>query len=262
MISVTSAQLHAWIAALAWPLARILGLIATAPVLGNQSVPARVKIGLALFLTLVVAPTLPPFPEVSPASGTGLLILAQQTLIGLAMGFAMRIVFAAVEAAGEIAGLQMGLGFATFYDPQSAAQTPVIGSFLGLVMVLLFLALDGHLLMISALVESFTVLPIGAEPLAAASFSMSAQWGGQIFTVGLLLALPLVAALLLTNLALGVLSRTAPQLNIFAVGFPITLAIGFLALALTLPHLAQPLERLIQNGLATMLEVARLARPS
>lgn len=259
MISFSSAQLSTWLAAFAWPLARILALIASAPVIGNPSLPASVKIGLGLLLTVLIAPMLPPPPELDPASATGLLILAQQVLTGLAMGFATQVVFWAAELAGELIGLQMGLGFATLYDASVPGFIPVIGQYLGVVVSLAFLAIDGHLLLLSALVESFHALPLA--PLSAANgLRTLVQWGGSIFSYGLALSLPLLAALLITNLALGILTRAAPQLNIFAVGFPLTILVGTLALALALPYFAPTLERQFSDGLAAMLRVAAALR--
>lgn len=260
MISITSAELNAWLAAFIWPLTRVLAVIASAPVLGDQSLPMRVKIGLAALVTLIVAPTLGPLPQEDPGSAAGLLILAQQLVIGLAIGFAMRIVFVAVEMAGEIAGLQMGLGFASFYDPQNFGYTPVIGKFLGLLTTLVFLSVNGHLMVLAALAESFHAFPVSAEPLSSLSLRTLVEWGGKIFLAGLLLSLPLLAALLIANLALGILTRAAPQLNLFAVGFPVTLSIGLLVLAVSLPYLASPLTRLIDEGLHMMLVVAQQAR--
>ena len=259
MISVTTAQLNAWLAAFAWPLARILALIASAPVIGNPSLPASVKIGLGLLLTVLVAPLLPAPPSLDPASATGLLILAQQVLIGLAMGFAMQVVFSAAEMAGELIGLQMGLGFATLYDASVPGFIPIIGQYLGIVVGLAFLAIDGHLLLLSALVESFQVLPLA--PLSAPSgLRAVVEWGGSIFSYSLALSLPLLAALLITNLGLGVLTRAAPQLNIFAVGFPLTILMGMLVLALALPNFAPPLERQFMDGFAAMLRLADALR--
>lgn len=257
MITLSSADLNAWLISFLWPLARILALLAAAPVLGNTAIPTRVKIGLGVFVTLVVAPAIGPLPKVEPVSPEGLLILGQQIIIGLAMGFAMRIVFSAVEMAGEIAGLQMGLGFATFFSPRSDGSTLVVGKFLGLLATLVFLSVNGHLLMLSVLAESFNVFPISAEPFSAGGWKMLADWGGKIFEAGLGLALPVVTALLIVNLALGILTRAAPQLNIFAVGFPITLMVGMAALMLSLPYFIPVVEQLIEEGLKTMLEVAR-----
>lgn len=256
MITLSSAELNTWIAAFVWPLTRILGLIATAPLFGNLSIPVRVKIGMGVMLTLVIAPTVPAMPATDPMSLAGLLILIQQLIIGLSMGFAMRIVFAAVEMAGEIAGLTMGFGFATFFDPQTRARTSAIAQFLALLTLMLFLALNIHLSMLATLAESFVSMPISGTPVAGAAFRQMASWGAVIFTVGTQLALPVIAALLLTNIALGVLTRTAPQLNLFGIGFPITLGAGFLVIALMLPYLATPIERLFQQGLDTVERVA------
>lgn len=256
MISITSAQLNALLAAFLWPLARILALVLSAPVLSNPAFPVRMQVVLAIMITLVVAPTLGSPPAIDPGSLIGLLILAQQIIIGLALGFAIRLVFVAVETAGELAGLQMGLGFATFFDPQNASRTPVVGQFLGLVAMLAFLAADGHLQMIYLLSRSFSTLPISAAALEAPTFIMLTNWGGEIFRSGVLLALPVLAALLFVNLALGVLTRAAPQLNLFAVGFPLTLALGLLMLSLSLPFFTPALERLFQNGFDAMLRVS------
>lgn len=260
MIALTSAQLDAWIAAVFFPLARILGLVATAPLFSSAGVPRRVRLMLGLATAIALAPALPPMPVVSPTSGIGLWILLQQMLIGIGMGFAMRTVFAAVEVAGEFMGFQMGLGFATFYDPLSSSQTPVITEFVNLLALLVFLALNGPLLYVATLAQSFSALPVSATPLAAESWKNLAELGSVMFSTGLLLALPVIVTLIITNLALGVLTRAAPQLNIFAVGFPLTLIAGLIALAMSLNYLAAPLQMLIEHGLSAMLGFARLAR--
>jgi flagellar biosynthesis protein FliR len=252
MISITSTQWYAWIAAFIFPLARILALISSAPVLGNKQVPFHVKIGLGMLITILIAPTLTIPSGIEPASAQGLFILMQQIMVGLAMGFVMRIVFVAVEMAGEILGLQMGLGFASFYDPQNASFTPVIGQFLGLIGVLAFLSMDGHLYMLAALSESFHSFPVATTIPAALGFHSLATWVGNLFGYALQLSLPVLGALLIANLALGILTRSAPQLNLFAVGFPITLALGFIALAMSLPYFVPVLEKLIHAGLDTM----------
>lgn len=262
MLTVTSAQLSAWLAAFLWPLVRIGALIASSPILGNPTFPHRAKIGLAVAITLVVSPTLGAMPQVEPGSAAGLLILAQQIVIGVAMGLTMRIIFVAVEMAGNLIGLQMGLGFATFFDPVNSAQVPVVAQFLGLLFTLVFLALNGHLLMIEVLAGSFQAFPISAQPPSAQAWKVVADWGGEIFRSGLLLALPMIAALLIANLSIGIMTRAAPQLNIFAVGFPITLAAGFMVLFVTLPYMAPLLEHLANDGLQMMMQVARAARPA
>jgi len=255
MISVTDAQINTWLVTLLWPLARILGLIMAAPVLGHGSVPARIKIGLGVFITLVIAPALPPLPEISVASPGGFFILIMQVLIGVAMGLVMRLAFSAVEMAGEIIGLQMGLGFASFFDPQSASNINTLSSFLGLLAALAFLAINGHLLLLGTLVDSFTALPVASNPLPGQSMFVIAQAGSIIFSHGVLLALPLIAILLMTNLALAILNRSAPQLNIFAIGFPITLGVGLIAFDISLPYLAGQTSTLFQSVLQTVQSV-------
>ncbi|HYD79795.1 MAG TPA: flagellar biosynthetic protein FliR [Paucimonas sp.] len=249
MITLTSAQLHAWIAAFLWPLTRILGLIAAAPLFGNISVPARVKIVLGAMLALIISPTVPELPATDPMSLAGLLILVQQLVIGLAMGFAMRLVFAAVEMAGEISGMTMGLGFATFFDPHSQGHSSAISQFLSLLTLMLYLAMNLHLMLLSTLADSFQSLPITASPIGIGSFHQLAAWGGRIFSTGVQLSLPIVAALLITNLALGILTRAAPQLNLFAIGFPVTIGVGFVMIALVLPYLVSPVGRLFQDAI-------------
>ncbi len=255
MISFTYAELSTFLASFIWPLSRILAFISSAPILSHRSIPTQVKIGFALLLTLIVVPTLQSLPSVDPGSEMGFLILMQQVVIGLAMGFAMRVIFVAIEMAGEIIGLQMGLGFALFFDPQNSGQVQLIGRFLGLIALLVFLAIDGHLQMIAILAQSFSVLPIGIAGMPSLSFSVLANWGSEIFLLGMKLSLPILTTLLIANLALGILTRAAPQLNIFAVGFPLTLAIGLAMMSLVLPYYLPILEHMFQNGLRIMLDI-------
>ena len=164
MISISSAQLDTWLALFIFPLSRILGLLATAPVFNNAALPARMRLIAGLAITMALAPALPPLPALPASSWLGLVVLGQQILIGILLGFALRIAFAAVDVAGELIGLQMGLSFATFFDPTSGGQTPVVAEFLGLLTALVFLAMNGHLLALSVLAESFTLLPISTTP--------------------------------------------------------------------------------------------------
>lgn len=256
MISVTSAQLDLWVSSFFWPFFRILALIASAPLFGARGVPASAKIGLAFVLTVVIAPVLGPMPDVQPASAQGLFILAQQLMIGVAMGLAMRIVFSAIEMAGHVMGLQMGLGFATLFDPQNSAQIPVMGQFLGLLAMLFFLAINGHLMVITALVESFRELPIGLHPFSGQGWHTLALWGGEVFRAGLLVSLPVVAVLMMTNVALAVLTRAAPQLNIFVVGFPLTLAVGFIVISISMGYFLPLFGNLIETGVQMMMRIA------
>ena len=254
MISVTSAELNAWIVAFIFPLARILALLVAAPPFNNPALPMRVSLLLGLAIAMAIAPVLPAMPVIEPASGLGLLILAQQMIIGFAMGFTLRLVFSGVDMAGNLISYQMGLGFATAYDPQSASQTVVVSEFLGMLALLVFMAIDGHLMVIATLTRSFSVLPIGGA-IANGSWSNIANAGGVIFSSGVLLALPVVVTLMITNTALGVLMRVAPQLNLMAIGFPITIILGFAALFISMSHLGAPLQQLLEYGLDSMLGV-------
>ncbi len=255
MVSISSELLQTWIISLLWPLTRVLGVITAAPIFSHSSIPNQVKLGLGIMLTLIIMPTLPPLPQFEIFSFQGLLILVQQLVIGLAIGFSMRLVFSAVEMAGQLIGMSMGLGFASFYDPQTQGQSTAVNQFLVLLSMLIFLSLDGHLIIVTAVANSFITMPIavgggGINPMKIA------MWGETIFSAGLLLALPAVTALLITNMALGILTRTAPQLNLFGVGFPVTLSIGFLVLALALPGMLKPIENFIEQGARNMAQVA------
>lgn len=253
---MSSELLQAWINNLLWPLTRVLGLIAVAPVFSNRGMPSQVKIGLGIMITLIIAPTLPALPAYSIYSPQGLMILAEQLVIGLAIGFSMRIVFAAVDMAGQLSGMTMGLGFASFFDPQSQGQSTALNQFFILLATLVFLAMNGHLLLITALADSFATFPIAADPARQIDGLAIARWGAKIFSAGLLLTLPVVVALLITNMALGILTRTAPQLNLFGIGFPITLGMGFLMIAWALPGMLQPLQQLIEQGFGFMQSIA------
>lgn len=249
MISFTEAQILGWVTPLLWPFLRALALFSSLPVLGTRTVPARVRIGLAAFIALAAQASLPPPPEVPLDSPVAFMLVLQQLVIGLALGFAVRVVFAAVEFAGEVIGLQMGLNFAGFFDPVSAASGTAAGRFFGTMVAWVFVVAGGHLLVIAALVQSFQAFPVSPEPLALLKTVQPQRWGAEIFTLGLWIALPMLCMLLLVNMVLGVISRVAPQINVFSVGFPVTLSVGLIGMLLTLPALQQPftvaLERML-----------------
>ncbi len=252
MITVTSAQLDVWIAAFLFPLSRILGVLAAAPFFSNAAMPRRIRLMTGLAIALALVPALPEMPRVPAGSWLGLAIIAQQMFIGLIMGFALRIAFAAIDVAGELIGLQMGLSFAVFYDPLNAGQTPVVTEFYGLLATLIFLSLNGHLLALSVLAESFSLWPVVASPFLSLGIGQLLAGATMIFSVGVLLSLPLVAALLVANIAMGVLSRVAPQLNLFAVGFPVTIFAGFAMITLSLPYFGNALEAVFNQGFRLM----------
>lgn len=253
MLSISSAELNAWIVQFIWPFIRVLALFTTAPLLGHRSFPRSARIGLALLITFLIAPQIPPAPTQSFTDGMALLYLLQQLFVGIAIGFGMMMVFAAIEAAGELMGLQMGLSFATFVDPVHNRSTPIIASYLGIMASLSFLALDGHLLLIAAIHESFTLMPIAPNPQQVFNLPALIQAGSDIFRIGVQISLPVMAAMLITNIAMGLLARAAPQLNIFAVGFPLTIFIGFWALLLSLPYLRSLFEQILLTPLSAKI---------
>jgi flagellar biosynthetic protein FliR len=261
LLSVTSAELNAWMVAFLWPFVRMLALVGTAPIFGEPNVPRQLKVAIAALLAIALAPALPAMPQVPVVSIGGVWILIQQVLIGAAIGFTMRMMFAAVLAAGEYVGLQMGLSFASFFDPMSGGATMVVARLLHMLAILIFLALDGHLLLVAALAESFQVVPIADAPLAAQGWLLLVHGGAQIFATGFMLALPLVTALLTLNLAMGILNRASPQFSIFAVGFPLTLLAGIGMLQLLMPQLGAFLAPRFAGTLASVMELMQALRP-
>ncbi|MBE2242071.1 MAG: flagellar biosynthetic protein FliR [Burkholderiaceae bacterium] len=249
MLTFTEAQVLAWITPLLWPFLRVLALFGAMPVIAQRSVPMRIRVALAFLIALAAQASLPEMPLIALDSAAGALAIAQQLLIGLSLGFAARIVFAAVELAGEVIGLQMGLNFAGFFDPASGSQGTATARFFGSMVAFLFIAINGHLLLINALVQSFHAFPIGAEPFDFLRAVQPQTWGAEIFRIGLWIALPLITMLLFVNLVLGVISRVAPQLSVFAIGFPLTVSIGLIGMVATLPLMQTPfmvaLERLL-----------------
>ena len=240
MISVTDAQIQAWLAPFLWPFLRVLAVFSAMPIFNRQNVPLRLRIALAAFITVAAQPALPPMPVIALDSPTAVLVVIQQVLIGLTIGFAVRVVFAAVDYAGELIGLQMGLNFAGFFDPVTASQGTAVSSLFATLVAWAFIALNGHLIVVAALTQSFHAFPVGPEPFAFLKTAQPHRWGAEIFATGLWIALPLVAMLLFVNLVLGFISRVAPQIQIFAIGFPITLGLGLAGLYYIIPALQQP----------------------
>ncbi len=203
---------------------RIMALISTAPYSVKSRCLNASKLGWAWLSRLSL-----PFPAgggYSDFSPNAVWIALQQVMIGVAVGFTMQLAFAAVRTAGELIGLQMGLSFATFVDPGSHLNMPVLARIIDLLAMLLFLSFNGHLWLISMLVDTFHTLPIGDNPVNSNAFLALVRAAGLIFLNGLMLALPIITLLLTVNLALGLLNRMAPQLSVFVIGFPVTLTVG------------------------------------
>jgi flagellar biosynthetic protein FliR len=238
-LNITEAEILNWIAAFIWPLLRISALFVAMPLFSIRAVPATVRVILTLAMTLFIMPLLPPMTTVDLFSATGFSIAIQQIAIGLTIGFILQMVFGAVVFAGQGVALGMGLGFASMVDPQNGQQVPVVAQFYVITMTLVFLSLDGHLLVIKMLLDSFTTLPINLDGIDREDLWLIAAWGSRVFASGLLLSMPIIVSLLLVNICLGVAARAAPQLNIFSVGFPATLLLGILLIWLTLPAMLE-----------------------
>ena len=252
MISFTEAQINAWLAPLVWPFIRTLAIFTSMPIFNRRNVPTRVRIALAGCIAVAMQPLLPAMPVVPLDSALAVSLVVQQVLIGVAIGFSVRVVFAAVEFAGELIGLQMGLNFAGFFDPVSASQGTSVAAFFSTLVAWVFIALNGHAIVLWELAGSFQTFPVGPEPFAFVRQVQPHRWGAEIFATGLWIALPVVTMVLFANLVLGFISRVAPQIQIFAVGFPITLGLGLVGMFYVVPMLQQPFTMALERVLATM----------
>jgi flagellar biosynthetic protein FliR len=246
----TSNQIAAWAGFVFWPLVRILAMIGTVPVLSHRSIPLRAKVAIGVAIALVLAPTIQ-----TPALQTALdaaffETLVRNILVGVTLGFAIRILFSGVELAGQMVGLQVGLSFGGFFNPEATDMDNPVANFISLLVLLLFLAIDGHLMVLYGLRQSFEVFPIAQAGSQALAFDAMAGLGAQVFSIALSISLPVLAVMLLINVVLGVMARVSPQLNLFAVGFPITLSAGMVVLFLFVPHLEAPIRSTLERALS------------
>ena len=243
------AQATAFVGSLIWPMMRIGAMLLAMPVIGTRLVPTRAKIIMTLVLSVMVLPLLPEIPRVEALSIQGLLISVQQILIGLSMGFTLQLVFGALMIAGESIAMSMGLGFASMVDPTNGVNVPVISQFLLIIGTLLFLSLGGHLTLIQLVVSSFESLPISPTGIGRDSFMALVAWGSQMFVGALWVAIPALISMLVITLSMGVMTRAAPQLNIFSVGFPVTMFMGFVILILVLPGFLPRINQMLLQAM-------------
>jgi flagellar biosynthesis protein FliR len=254
MIAITSGQFEAWLAQYLWPFIRIGACFMAAPVFGAQFVPARVRLLMAGAVTLIVAPLAPP-PQIAPFSAAAVVVTIHQIIIGVATAFILQLIFDALALGGQLLANSMGLSFAFNVDPLRGASTPVIGQFYMLLVTLTFLALNGHLILIETIAGSFTTLPVGMTSLGSDGFWNVAAWGSHLFSGALAVALPGMTALLVVNLAFGVMSRAAPTLNLFAIGFPVTLIAGLVIIWAGLPAVQATFIASLELAFETMAEL-------
>ncbi|MGH8551433.1 MAG: flagellar biosynthetic protein FliR [Methylococcales bacterium] len=248
MLTFSEDGLLRMLAMFIWPLLRIGALFISIPVFSGQPVPARVRLILAFAMTWLVIPLLPAPPPFELLSYPGLMIAIHQVFIGILSGFFLRMVFAAVVFGGQAIAYSMGLGFASMVDPQTGVQVPVIAQFYMMLTTLLFLAMDGHLLLIEILVDSFRTIPVSIDGISQAGIWSLIAWSSRIFAGGLLMALPVILGLLLVNLGFGVATRAAPQLNIFAVGFVATILLGLWFIWLTVAVVSNQFSGLLDDS--------------
>lgn len=249
MIAFTEAQLVAWLSPMIWPFLRVLAVFTAAPLFSSKAFPLRARIGLAFFIAFAAQPSLQGQPIISIAGPDAMGAVAQQVGIGLAIGFTVRLVFAAVELAGEVVGFQMGLGFASFFNPALNTQSSAVARFFGQMATFLFVVMNGHLMVLMAVIKSFDKFPVDQNFLEAIGQMKIYDFGTDLFASGLWIALPMIGMLMFANLALGIVSRVAPQMNIFAIGFPVTLTVGMIGIAATLPMLDQPFMALMDRAI-------------
>lgn len=228
----------AWLAGFMWPFLRISAFVATMPIFGSKVVPVRIRVAVAVILTISVTSLIPAVPKIDLFSATSFMISINQVLIGVTMAFIFHLVFSLFVMGGQIIAMQMGLGFASMIDPQNGVQVPVISQFFVLMITLLFFTLDGHLAMVSLVLDSFKALPINEEFVLQENWWNIVLWAKEMFANAVKLSLPVVVIILLVNMAFGIVTRAAPQFNIFAVGFPFMILVGFVAVYFSLRNIS------------------------
>ncbi len=236
-----------------WPFFRIFGVVMVAPVFGARLVPVRARVAMGVALTLAIAPTVPQVQPFESAVANAFLI-GHEIVIGVAMGFVLQMIFDALVIGGQTIAMSMGLGFAMMVDPQRGVSVPVLSQFFVIFGMLIFLSVGGHLALIRVLAESFETLSIG-QLADIGSIALLVNWGSDMFIGAVRIALPAVSALLIANLAFGVMSRAAPTLNLFAVGFPVALLLGFIVLLVNIGSFGPLLSSLLEGALIRVAEI-------
>ncbi|MFW9269897.1 flagellar type III secretion system protein FliR [Pseudomonas sp. D2-30] len=256
MLALTDTQISTWVASFILPLFRVTAVLMSMPVFGTTLVPGRVRLYFALAITVVIAPGLPPMPPVNALDLTALMLVAEQILIGALLGFSLQLFFQAFVVAGQIISIQMGMAFASMIDPTNGVNTAVIGQFLTMLVTLLFLAMNGHLVVFEVLTESFTTLPVGSAMLVNHFWDIASKLG-WVLGAAMVLVLPAITALLVVNIAFGVMTRAAPQLNIFSIGFPLTLVLGMVIFWVSLGDILNQYQPLATQALQLLRDMAQ-----
>lgn len=247
-MEISLTEITAWVGDFFWPFLRVAAVLLASPIFGARTVPIRVRMVLAVVLTLIIQPSLPFLETIEPLSGPGILLIVEQLAIGIIMGIILQIMFATLVMAGQTMATTMGLGFASAADPQNGVQVTMVGQFYLIVGTLFFLAMDGHLLLIQMMVDSFIAIPVNSNVFSMDIFWNITLFSAEMFAAAIIISLPVIVGVLLVNLGFGVMTRAAPQLNIFAVGFPTTMLAGFVLMLLSLPILFPLLSDLFSSS--------------
>ena len=256
MLALTDTQISSWVASFILPLFRVTAVLMSMPVFGTTLVPTRVRLYLALAITVVIAPGLPPMPPVNALDLSALMLVAEQILIGALMGFSLQLFFQAFVVAGQIISIQMGMAIASMIDPTNGDNTAEIGQYLTMLVTLLFLAMNGHLVVFEVLTESFTTMPVGSALLVNHFWEIAGKLG-WVLGAAMVLVLPAITALLVVNIAFGVMTRAAPQLNIFSIGFPLTLVLGMVIFWVSLGDILNQYQPLATQALQLLRDMAQ-----
>jgi len=235
---------------------RVTTLLAVAPIFGNRVVPVKVRILAGLALAVTLLPLVPPIPVMRAATAGGLaLLVANEVLLGLLLGLVASVAFFGVLVAGQLIGLQMGFGIANVIDPSSESQVAVTAEFQHLLFLCVFLALNGHHVVIRALGATLDRIPLGSFALDGRTMEAAARGSAEVFSVALRVGAPVIGFLFVTTLGLGIIARTVPQMNVFVLGFPLQIAGGLVVLLLALPSFRVVFEELTSRMEGSLLAV-------
>ncbi|MCK5830007.1 MAG: flagellar biosynthetic protein FliR [Methylococcales bacterium] len=257
-MNITEAQILTALASFIWPFIRISSMFISIPVFSIRALPVKIRVIAAFLITLVVIPLLPDSPKIALFSYQGFMVTLQQLFIGVSTGFVLQMVFSVMLLGGQSIAFSMGLGFASMVDPASGIQVPVVSQVFIVTSNLIFLSVNGHLLLIEMLVGSFNTLPVGLIGIGLDELWLIIKWSSQIFIGGVLLALPIMAALLFVNISFGVAARAAPQIQIFAIGIPITIMLGMVLIWVSISNSLDVFSNVLTDGYRLIEELLKL----
>lgn len=250
-------SLIAVISQFVWPLFRIGGLMITIPVIASALVPGRVRIVFTMSMALMVATLIPKQFSLLNFEPAYILFMIEELLLGMIMGLILQMVFQVFIIGGQIVAMQTGLGFATMVDPASHASVPLVSQFYLMMLSLVFLSMNGHLAVFAALIDSYRLMPVGQVHLDNGTIGACIQFSGWMMKESVLVAIPAIMSLLVVSLSFGIMTKVAPQLNIFSIGFPFTLLMGILIIKLTLPGVAAQISDSLEQGMQLILGMIR-----